>query len=201
MFRTTASTASTASTARGRPRRRPFCKVCCDAGKPEHIYASHYVRLGTTVVCPTLLETVCSYCRARGHTKKYCEELKRNTNIKCVLAASASASASVDFPNLDLDFPALNVRPATVVSAPQLSKTYAATAASLTGIKLPVCKPPPRIVSTAPLQHITDGESDLASLASCDTTYDEDEDEDDNYADECWDVDVADEGMFQNMLM
>ena len=58
--------------------RKPFCKVCHDAGKPESDYTSHYVRSlpdrqgNTKVTCPTLLNTECRYCYGLGHTAKFC---------------------------------------------------------------------------------------------------------------------------------
>lgn len=61
------------------PARKPFCKVCHDAGKPESEYTSHYVkslpdkRTGICqTTCPTLLNTECRYCYELGHTAKFC---------------------------------------------------------------------------------------------------------------------------------
>jgi hypothetical protein len=64
--------------------RKPFCKVCQDAGKTESEYTSHYVRTipdhngNTTVICPTLISTVCRYCSKLGHTTKFCPVIKKN---------------------------------------------------------------------------------------------------------------------------
>lgn len=59
----------------------PYCKVCHDAGKPESMYTSHFIREskvpGSRVVCPTLLSQECRYCFKSGHTVKYCKEIKR----------------------------------------------------------------------------------------------------------------------------
>lgn len=58
--------------------RKPYCKVCHDAGKPESDYTSHHVRSlpdrqgNTKVTCPTLLNTECRYCYELGHTAKFC---------------------------------------------------------------------------------------------------------------------------------
>ena len=63
---------------RSAPARKPFCKVCHDAGKSESDYTSHYVRSmpdrqgNTKVTCPTLLNTECRYCYELGHTAKFC---------------------------------------------------------------------------------------------------------------------------------
>jgi hypothetical protein len=59
-------------------KKKPYCKVCHDAGKPESMYTSHYVRstpdrLGKTVItCPLLKATECRYCKGLGHTVKFC---------------------------------------------------------------------------------------------------------------------------------
>ena len=82
---------------------KPFCKVCYDTGKSEEIYTSHYVRdePGTfgTVVCPTLLNTECRYCRKKGHTISKCPILQkngknRNTRLKEKYGQSNSTNTS-----------------------------------------------------------------------------------------------------------
>ena len=58
-----------------------FCKVCQDAGKPESVFRSHFIRESpepnSKVVCPTLLSQNCNYCLKKGHTVKYCPVLKQ----------------------------------------------------------------------------------------------------------------------------
>ena len=64
--------------------KKPFCKVCQDAGKTEIEYTSHYVRSmpdksgKTKVICPTLLATECRYCYELGHTTKFCPVIEAN---------------------------------------------------------------------------------------------------------------------------
>ena len=67
--------------------KKPFCKVCHDAGKKESEYSNHYVRSipdrngVTKVTCPTLLSMECRYCYKTGHTAKFCPDIKnRNQN-------------------------------------------------------------------------------------------------------------------------
>jgi len=59
-----------------------FCKVCQDAGKPESVFRSHFVRASpdptAAVVCPTLLAQQCTYCFNTGHTAGYCKLAKQN---------------------------------------------------------------------------------------------------------------------------
>ena len=64
--------------------KKPFCKVCQDAGKPENEYTSHFVRTlpdingNTIVTCPVLNATECRYCSQLGHTTKFCPVFEKN---------------------------------------------------------------------------------------------------------------------------
>jgi hypothetical protein len=64
--------------------KKPFCKVCQDAGKPESEYTSHFVRTlpdinGKSIVtCPVLNSTECRYCCQLGHTTKFCPVVEKN---------------------------------------------------------------------------------------------------------------------------
>jgi len=75
--------------------KKPYCKVCFDAGKPESEYTSHWVRSlpdnngNTTVICPTLISTECRYCYELGHTTKFCPVLEKNKNEREHKAARA----------------------------------------------------------------------------------------------------------------
>lgn len=74
--------------------KKPYCKVCHDAGLSEAEYTSHYVKsdLGPKgkVVCPTLLKQNCRYCQEIGHTVKFCakriQQEKMNTKIEKKMA-------------------------------------------------------------------------------------------------------------------
>ncbi len=63
--------------------KKPYCKVCHDAGRSEKEYTSHWVkdRSGKTL-CPTLLDTECRYCFKLGHTAKFCDVLAKNNKAK-----------------------------------------------------------------------------------------------------------------------
>lgn len=57
----------------------PFCGVCYKAGKTKDVYTNHWTRETpdpkSKVTCPTILNTVCKYCKEKGHTMKYCRML------------------------------------------------------------------------------------------------------------------------------
>jgi len=63
--------------------KKPCCKVCQDAGKPENEYLSHYVKdLNGNVTCPTLLSQECRYCHKKGHTTSHCSTLKKQKEVE-----------------------------------------------------------------------------------------------------------------------
>ena len=67
--------------------KKPYCKVCHDAGKPESMYTSHCVktynvRTGKTeTTCPTLNALECRFCFTSGHTVKFCPVLEENKKM------------------------------------------------------------------------------------------------------------------------
>ena len=64
-----------------RPVHQKFCKVCQDAGKSLAEYTSHNVREtkspSSRVTCPTLLAQECRFCFNKGHSLKYCPQIKK----------------------------------------------------------------------------------------------------------------------------
>ena len=63
--------------------KKPYCKVCHDAGKTESVYTSHWVKdLTGKTTCPTLLDTECRYCYKLGHTAKFCDVLAKKNKEK-----------------------------------------------------------------------------------------------------------------------
>ena len=68
--------------------KKPYCKVCQDAGKSESEYTSHWVRSlpdrngKTNVTCPTLLSNECRYCFKAGHTAKFCPVIEQNNKAR-----------------------------------------------------------------------------------------------------------------------
>jgi hypothetical protein len=82
--------------------KKPFCKVCQDAGKPESEYTSHFVRSRpdkngkTTVTCPVLAATECRYCFQLGHTTKFCPVIEENNKRTKKYESRAIQSAKAE---------------------------------------------------------------------------------------------------------
>lgn len=58
--------------------KKPYCKVCHDAGKPEKEYTNHWLKdKNGKTVCRTLLNTECRFCHKLGHTAKFCDAPKK----------------------------------------------------------------------------------------------------------------------------
>jgi hypothetical protein len=60
---------------------KPFCGVCFNSGKTEKEYTSHFTKsvAGSKglVLCPTILQHTCEYCKEKGHFKGNCRILKQ----------------------------------------------------------------------------------------------------------------------------
>ena len=79
--------ASSNNSSRNNSSKKPFCKVCHDAGQAESVYTSHCVKTynintgKTDTTCPTLLALECRYCWKTGHTVKFCPVLEENKRM------------------------------------------------------------------------------------------------------------------------
>ena len=99
--------------------KKPFCKVCHDAGKTEAEYTSHFVRSlpdfngNTKVTCPVLAATECRYCYKMGHTTKFCPVIEENTK-----KAKKEKSMSIQAHKYE------QRSAAKMVSAPMVEKKY-----------------------------------------------------------------------------
>ena len=52
-----------------------FCRFCYNAKNPDFLEHNQFDKVGF-VICPALLEVECQKCGGKGHTKRYCVELK-----------------------------------------------------------------------------------------------------------------------------
>jgi hypothetical protein len=99
--------------------KKPFCKVCHDAGKTEAEYTSHFVRSlpdfngNTKVTCPVLAATECRYCYKMGHTTKFCPVIEENTK-----RAKKEKSVAIQAHKYE------QRAASTMVSAPMVEKKY-----------------------------------------------------------------------------
>lgn len=62
------------------PENSPYCKTCHKAGRSQEEYTSHWTRRTpdprSDIICPLILESVCTNCKKTGHWKKYCPEVE-----------------------------------------------------------------------------------------------------------------------------
>jgi len=63
------------------PEKTPYCGTCHKAGLSQEEYTSHWTRKtpdpNSEIICPLILQSVCSHCKQTGHWKKYCPEIDR----------------------------------------------------------------------------------------------------------------------------
>lgn len=61
------------------PPNTPYCSTCRKAGKSFGEYTNHWTRSepgpNGFITCPLILNSVCSYCKQKGHWNKYCTAL------------------------------------------------------------------------------------------------------------------------------
>jgi len=107
--------------------KKPFCKVCCDAGKSEKEYTSHFVKdRDGKVTCPTLLGQECRYCFRAGHTVKFCPVLKEREQEK---EKYAKKCARADRERVVLEMVQAETRSLLKEKAPLCGGAFAALAA------------------------------------------------------------------------
>ena len=57
----------------------PYCRTCHNAGKSYNEYTNHWTRdkpgKDGNIICPVILNTVCNYCKEKGHWIKFCHRL------------------------------------------------------------------------------------------------------------------------------
>jgi hypothetical protein len=142
--------------------KKPYCKVCHDAGKSESEYTNHWVKdLTGKTTCPTLLNLECRYCFKLGHTVKFCNVLAKNnkekekaerrtksqdvaekpvvqkkaTNGFAALCDDSDSEEEVEYPILE---PKVTTSWAAITAEPKATTSWAAIAAKPMEVKAPV---------------------------------------------------------------
>ena len=103
--RTSVSTCGVRGIPSDRSRTSKYCDVCYGAGKSFEEYTSHYVKSKVgpdgVVTCPTILNSICTYCKKKGHFKSACEVLKnKNKNKKITAPTDAADNKKEELLNL-----------------------------------------------------------------------------------------------------
>jgi hypothetical protein len=61
------------------PIKTPYCGTCHKAGLSHEEYTSHWTRKSpepnSEIVCPLILNSLCTKCNKMGHWRKYCPDL------------------------------------------------------------------------------------------------------------------------------
>jgi hypothetical protein len=61
----------------------PYCAHCKNIGL---CFTDHWLKDGnkkdSKIICPVLCNTICKFCKQKGHTISYCEELKKKDQLR-----------------------------------------------------------------------------------------------------------------------
>jgi len=78
--------------------RAPYCGVCFKAKQPASVYNSHWTRMNpnprSPITCPLILQTICNYCKNKGHSAKHCPVAAKKNEHRRQRASSISSNAS-----------------------------------------------------------------------------------------------------------
>lgn len=76
----------------------PYCGVCFKAKQPASVYNSHWTRMNPSprspITCPLILQTICNYCKKKGHSAKYCPVAEKKEKRRRLRSSSVSSSIS-----------------------------------------------------------------------------------------------------------
>lgn len=184
--------------------KKPCCKVCQDAGKPEDVYTSHWVKdLSGKTVCPTLLNSECRFCHKLGHTTKYCKELEQmnkdkakiekklkyqsmtksldvkqeQKHIKCTnMFAAFCDDNSCESDNVDSDHDVTSTKTHIDIVIPT-TNTWASIAAKNKPIPKPTPTPAPKKIANWATKPVA--KKSWADLSDSDEDDDDEEDDED----------------------
>ena len=78
--------------------RTPYCGVCFKAKQPASVYNSHWTRMNpnprSPITCPLILQTVCNYCKNKGHSVNHCPVAEKKNERIHQRSSSISSNAS-----------------------------------------------------------------------------------------------------------
>ena len=61
----------------------PYCSHCKNIGLS---FTDHWLKDGnkkdSKIICPVLSNTICRFCKQKGHTISYCQELKNKDTLR-----------------------------------------------------------------------------------------------------------------------
>jgi hypothetical protein len=113
-------------------KKTPYCGVCFKAGKPKSEYTNHWTRASpdsnSEVTCPTILNTICRYCKEKGHSLKYCKILKERGKTKQGQKARYKEEDYPEFKNSSLSYKDLSDNDGYLKVTPELGTTWATIA-------------------------------------------------------------------------
>lgn len=76
----------------------PYCGVCFKAKQPASVYNSHWTRMNpnprSPITCPLILQTICNYCKKKGHSAKYCPVAEKKEKRRRLRSSSVSSNVS-----------------------------------------------------------------------------------------------------------
>ncbi len=78
--------------------RTPYCGVCFKAKQPASVYNGHWTRMNpnprSPITCPLILQTICNYCKNKGHSAKHCPVSAKKNERRRQRASSVSSDVS-----------------------------------------------------------------------------------------------------------
>lgn len=83
----------------GQKAKTPFCGVCFKAKQPAYVYNNHWTRMNpnprSPITCPLILQTICNYCKKKGHSAKYCPVAEKKAKRRRSRSSSVSSQSHV----------------------------------------------------------------------------------------------------------
>ena len=105
--------------------RTPYCGVCFKAKQSATVYNSHWTRMNSNprspITCPLILQTVCKYCKNKGHSAKYCPVAAKKEQRRNRSRASSVSSLAPSLSDISEREERETSSPVVVASSPNTS--------------------------------------------------------------------------------